>query len=204
MKNKNRGFTIIELIVVIAIIGVLAGIVTVFVITQGQKARDSRRVADLSQVQKALELYYAQYGCYPASTGTEGSRSTTDVPCRTPQIPAFNIADCTTVNAWWDISLKVLVDAKFLPSLPHDPTNSGSSGAVGCPWCGYLCYAYVGENTSSSMECGRTEIKEYDIKDYQYAIMFSTEKLTPSLPRWTYGGSQGTFKYCYVGKYIGP
>src|SRR3989344_5870404 len=192
MKNKNRGFTLIELLVVIIVMAVLAGIVTVFVTTQGQKARDSRRVADLSQVQKALELYYAQYGCYPASTDEVAKASNPPSnPCGTPE--NINIESCPTVNVWWNTSLQVLVDEEFLPSLPQDPIN-------GNDWPGILCYAYVGENTITSMECDGKDVvgnlNRKNVEEYEYALMFSTEKLTPALPTWTYGGGTGTFEYC--------
>jgi len=179
---------------VIVIIGVLATIATVFVIAQNQKARDSRRVADLAQVQKALELYYAQYGCYPASTDgvSQGVASTLpNNPCGTPAI--LGGADCSKANTWWNASLQVLVDAKFLGSLPHDPINSGNSGA--CGWCGILCYAYDNFSTDDLKTCG-----DKPVSSYQYALMFSTEKSTPSLPIWEYSNGIGTFEYCYVGK----
>ncbi len=68
MFQKNKGFTLIELLVVIAIIGLLASIVLVSLNSARAKARDVRRVADLKQVQTALEMYYDTNGSYPAGT----------------------------------------------------------------------------------------------------------------------------------------
>jgi len=66
LENKNnRAFTIIELIVVIAIIVILAGIVVVGVNKFLKNARDSRRIADLQNIQKAIEMYRADKGYYP-------------------------------------------------------------------------------------------------------------------------------------------
>lgn len=64
---NKRGFTIIELIVVIAIIAVLAAIVMVNVTVYIAKARDARRTADIRQVQVALAMYYTDNGFYPTS-----------------------------------------------------------------------------------------------------------------------------------------
>ena len=69
MKNNftAKGFTLIELIIVVAIIGVLSAIVLVSLGTANTKGRDSRRVSDLKEIQTALGLYYSEYQNYPAS-----------------------------------------------------------------------------------------------------------------------------------------
>ncbi|MBY0473090.1 type II secretion system GspH family protein [Patescibacteria group bacterium] len=62
---KNRGFTLIELLVVIAIIGILASIVMVNLTVARQKARDARRIADVKNIQLALEQFYSANLYYP-------------------------------------------------------------------------------------------------------------------------------------------
>lgn len=64
----RRGFTLIELLVVIAIIGILASIVLASLNSARIKSRDARRVADIKQIQLALELYFDGNGKYPYST----------------------------------------------------------------------------------------------------------------------------------------
>jgi len=64
-KNTKRGFTLIEILVVIAIIGILSSVVLASLATSRAKARDARRIADLEEVKKALELYYDSNGAYP-------------------------------------------------------------------------------------------------------------------------------------------
>jgi len=64
MKAK-RGFTLVEILVVIAIIGILASIVLASLSTARAKGRDAKRVSDLKEVQLALELYYDSNGSYP-------------------------------------------------------------------------------------------------------------------------------------------
>jgi len=73
MKKKSwrvisvgkQGFTLIELLVVIAIIGLLASIVLASLNTARKKGRDARRIADMRQVQLALELYFSNSNTYP-------------------------------------------------------------------------------------------------------------------------------------------
>jgi prepilin-type N-terminal cleavage/methylation domain-containing protein len=68
MKNKESGFTLIELLVVIAIIGLLSAIIVVALYTSRAKARDTRRVGDMTQMGSALELYHNTYQGYPTAT----------------------------------------------------------------------------------------------------------------------------------------
>ncbi|MBU1146489.1 type II secretion system GspH family protein [Patescibacteria group bacterium] len=67
-KNK-KGFTLIELLVVIAIIGLLSTLAVVALTSARTKARDSKRVADMKQVQTAMELYYSATNGYPVCAG---------------------------------------------------------------------------------------------------------------------------------------
>ncbi len=64
---KQRGFTLIELLVVIAIIGLLSTLAVVSLNSAREKARDAKRLADVKQVQTALELYYTDNNAYPAT-----------------------------------------------------------------------------------------------------------------------------------------
>lgn len=57
-QRPGRGFTLIELLVVIAIIGLLSSVVLASLNSARLKSRDARRLADLKQLQTALELYY--------------------------------------------------------------------------------------------------------------------------------------------------
>jgi prepilin-type N-terminal cleavage/methylation domain-containing protein len=63
----GQGFTLIELLVVIAIIGVLASIIMVSLTSARAKGRDSRRIADIKNIQLGLEEYYNDNLRYPTS-----------------------------------------------------------------------------------------------------------------------------------------
>ena len=63
--KKTSGFTIIELIVVIAIIAVLASIVTAAVTKYIPASKIARANEDVNNIQKALIMFYGEYGDYP-------------------------------------------------------------------------------------------------------------------------------------------
>ena len=97
---NKKGFTLIELLVVVAIIGLLATLSIVALNTARAKARDTKRVGDIKNIQTALELYYSNNGAYPSQTS-----AATTIPGLTPtymgQIPAAptpHDGTCTSVN----------------------------------------------------------------------------------------------------------
>jgi len=63
------GFTIVELLIVIVVIGILAAISIVAYNGIQQRARDATRMSDIGAIAKAVELYYAENGSYPLTPG---------------------------------------------------------------------------------------------------------------------------------------
>jgi len=74
-KKQRRGFTLIEILIVVAIIAILASVVLVGLGPTQQQGRDARRLSDLREAQTALELYYNKNGVYPDAS-TWGPAST--------------------------------------------------------------------------------------------------------------------------------
>ena len=66
--HGRKGFTLIEMLIVIAIIGILASVVLVGLGPVQKQGRDARRISDLRQTQNGLELYFNKNGRYPAAT----------------------------------------------------------------------------------------------------------------------------------------
>jgi len=76
LKKQSRGFTIVELLIVIVVIGILAGLVITTYNGIQQKARNTERTTDLKTFQSQLEAYYANNGFYPSSADLGGTGST--------------------------------------------------------------------------------------------------------------------------------
>ena len=75
MKTSNirvRGFTLIELLVVVAIIAILTAVILTSLNSSKAKARDGRRISDVSQIQLALEQYFDRCQSYPQWLTTGG------------------------------------------------------------------------------------------------------------------------------------
>ena len=68
LKNKQSGFTIVELLIVIVVIGILAGLVITTFSGIQQKARDTERETDIKAVHGQIEAFWAQKGFYPSRT----------------------------------------------------------------------------------------------------------------------------------------
>ena len=74
-KDKIRGFTIVELLIVIVVIGILATITIVAYNGTQARARDTQRASDARNILTALEAYKAINNTYPVATSTAGSGS---------------------------------------------------------------------------------------------------------------------------------
>jgi type II secretion system protein G len=116
-RNKKKhtfvllGFTLIELLVVIAIIGLLASIVLVALNNARVKSRDAKRIADIRELQAALEMYYNDNGSYP-SLACESTPGGTWSAC------------------WW-----TMLSSQYVGKMPVDPLNVlGSYGYYYNPW----------------------------------------------------------------------
>ncbi len=158
-SSRPRAFTLIELLIVIAIIGLLSTIAVAAINGARGKSRDTKRVTDLKQIQKALELSYEPGSGYPvvASSITIGT-SETDVLCALGTDTGFK-ADQTGANC---------DDNKiFMGLVPSNPDPGGAAytyrstdgfGALctDAPCNGYCIEAALEQGVASSALTGGT------------------------------------------------
>ncbi len=69
MQLSKKGFTIIELLIVVAIISLIATLTLVRFQTVQKRGRDTRRQADVTAIAQALNLYNNDFSGYPVFTG---------------------------------------------------------------------------------------------------------------------------------------
>ena len=100
MQRKQQGFTLIEIMVVIVILGVLAALVVPKIMDRPNEARAVAAKHDISAIIQALKLYKLDSGSYP--TTDQGLKALTQKPS-TPPVP----------NNW--------KSGGYLERLPQDP-----------------------------------------------------------------------------------
>jgi prepilin-type N-terminal cleavage/methylation domain-containing protein len=103
MNKNKKGFTLIELLVVIAIIGLLSTLSVLALNSARARSRDAKRIADVKQIQTALEMYYNDFGQYPPTVTVGGIIGTTTgsgtiFMKQVPTAPTPVDGSCTTSN----------------------------------------------------------------------------------------------------------
>jgi general secretion pathway protein G len=116
-RNSQRGFTLIELMVVVTIVGILAAVAIVNVKHAQKKAQEAALKDDLHSLRRAIDDYYADHQKYPATLQDL-------VPHYVRRMPVDPI---TKTNDWEEV-----MDNPSDPSAPP-PTSSGTGTDMSGP-----------------------------------------------------------------------
>ena len=129
MNKSNKGFTLLEILLVIAAIGILAAIVIVAInpLRQIGKVRQAERASEINQLNKAIEQYFIDEGKYPDSLTGIGAGEYREV-CNTDDLP-YNLTEQEVIDSGVDctddgdgnplVDLRVLVP-KYVAGIPKD------------------------------------------------------------------------------------
>jgi type II secretion system protein G len=111
---KRQGFTLVELLVVMAILGVLTTLTAGGFRSAQIRGRDAERKSDLRQISEALELFVSDYGHYPS-----------DVNGQMVACPFDAALDSGTPCTWGSSEM---TDSKtvYFKTLPADPVDEGT------------------------------------------------------------------------------
>ena len=155
-QTHERGFTLIELMIVMVIIGILATIVAGNFVQVKLRARDAQRKNDLAQMQRTMEAYYNDHGKYP-------SFLTADMTWGGPFVDS--VSGVTYMNQLpndpqqptTQFSLLVSTDGLKYHLLAHlentkdeDITTNGNITTRFCGTTSYCNYAVTSSNTTVS------------------------------------------------------
>ena len=154
LKNRQQGFTIVELLIVIVVIGILAAISIVAYNNVTAKARDSQREQDIKTIAKALEMYYVDNGGFPPSN----CGGLTGVLCPDPK--KINTSWATTSDGSWSRLESALVP-KYISALPKDPIASTTTQAA---ISGGYNYDYVTTSAWCGVAYGQLYLLTYQLE----------------------------------------
>lgn len=142
LKRKESGFTIVELLIVIVVIGILAALVVTTFSGIQRKARDSERQTDINAIHGQVEAYYAQNGRYPGLADLDGT---------TAGFVAANLKG---------LDPQALRDPKQQGNAPQAATSGTTYGYAatpsGCTAAGTECTSYT---LTATLESGGTYSK---------------------------------------------
>jgi prepilin-type N-terminal cleavage/methylation domain-containing protein len=130
MKTK-RGFTLIEMLTVIMIMGILAGITLKLMVYVNQKTAKSRTTDELERIKHALTEYYAVYGCYPPVNVTRYEFLSSSYAAMPDE--GLGLSDGLCTYLWADPGGNQERWLKYLEHLLHPDSiaRSGNAGGYG-------------------------------------------------------------------------
>lgn len=159
MLNKNKwGFTLVELLITVAVLGILSAAAYVGVGEVRKTIRDNKRRADLNEVARALELFKADYGQYPINNYW----STRPVSGEYSFMPFLKDGGSMTFVYPGGPQSRDIT-GNYLKELVSDPINQ-----VDNFWHGYM-YFYYGSQWGNWVQ------QLSDLIDYGYSEIFPLE-----------------------------
>ena len=149
LNKKINAFTLIELIVVIAIIGILASVIYPSFVNYQKRSRDARRQVDIKTIVDALERYYVDNNVYPSSIFSKYG----------------NFSD-----------LEPYLVPKYLSKLPKDPLNKSFISLNGSQRRqGNVLYLYNYYYFSKNGWCSNSNSNVMGSTDKSYVLIYALE-----------------------------
>lgn len=137
----NKGFTLIELMIVIGIVAMLSSIGFTTYTSVQEDARNSKRKSDMKELKIALEQYKFKNGNRYPSTCTSGAAT-----CTSSFNWRGNCASYDGTDEIYDDNYVPGLAPDYIPQLPHDPREDKVNPTTGCA-AGSSCYLYRSNGT---------------------------------------------------------
>ncbi|MDZ7726235.1 MAG: type II secretion system protein [Candidatus Campbellbacteria bacterium] len=156
MFNDHKGFTLVEILVVVGILGLLASVVYANLGGARQSANDARRISDVTSISDAFEMYYA----------------------RNREFPGAGKITSSLDNNWNSSYLAQELVPTYMSTMPTDPINGSAEGDMQCTDCaGYhIAVNYSGDGYKITTFLSDDDHPEKDGNAYGLGPYFSISK----------------------------
>ncbi|MFA6376019.1 MAG: prepilin-type N-terminal cleavage/methylation domain-containing protein [Candidatus Paceibacterota bacterium] len=136
-NTNQKGFTLIELMVVISIIGLLSSMVMVGMQGARANARDASRKQDIETIEKALVMHWERTGQFPSDAAFDGSIGSTGCGCQQSGAPEGCTGKdwCHASGIW----ASLVTEQGILSQMPLDPMNNAAHYYFYEPCCDQDC-----------------------------------------------------------------
>lgn len=104
MNKVKKGFTLVELMVVITVIAILMTIAVISFTRVQRQARDTKRKSDIRTLSTALQVYFTEFQKYPVGSGYIASSLTTLTPTYLPTLPSGQAGAAGTFTDYYYVS----------------------------------------------------------------------------------------------------
>ncbi len=162
---RGHGFSLVELVVVVTIIGVLASIAVPRVSRGASAAQKNALQATLANVRKAIDVYYAEHGKYPGYDSATGLRDNdafgeqllmySDRSGKTNAAPSSTYRYGPYLRSPFPKNPRNNLDTVYVKAVPGDADPA--DGTVG--WVAVLSHGYFGVSLSDA------DLDDMDITD---------------------------------------
>lgn len=172
MKKSKSGFTVVEIMIVVIVIAILASIVIISYSQIQARSRDARRKTDISNLIKALELYYDDNGAYPTVTSSDGSPGASWYSSDVAGWSAFKTTMASTID-----------------SFPVDPRNSVGDVTSSTSINNYAYYANTSNSCNASVGQMYIIVYRYETAPKESSIDGNCTSNNPGAAAFTAGAS---------------
>lgn len=167
---QPKGFTLVELLIVIVVIGILAAITLVAYNGVQAKAQDSARNSAIAQIQKAIVAYQAEFGYYPSVSPATGTNVPSGFSGAMGSSNSYTYSVDTAGKWLYQLTQTPDGSTPLLSNVPVDPVNdtshyfiyfasgpSGVSPVCTQPFYILIAYGYASQSdippTSHDVNC---------------------------------------------------
>jgi prepilin-type N-terminal cleavage/methylation domain-containing protein len=176
MKVPSKGFTLVELMVVVSVLAVLSTILYANFSQARAQSRDAERKSDLRNIQSALELYKQKYGRYPAGCNGAGAWS--------GELGSGVGYRCSSGSGAYIVSpggSYPALSPEFIPTLPTDPKlNGNGSGYMYVSNADGSVYKFMIRNT---VEINKVTSYEDPLKGCDYSGLAQVTCSASTMPK---------------------